>query len=310
MSQHLDQEKALIFEIKGNSLDDGPGIRTVIFFKGCPLRCVWCHNPESIRKAVEISFDKKECIGCDACIKICPSGALDRAAPYFIDASKCTLCMKCFEVCPSEALSQVGKLKSMDEIMREIRKDLPFFRTSGGGVTLSGGEPTLHMDFCACLLREVKSLGVSSLIETCGLFDLDRFKACVYPNLDIIYFDIKLMDDVEHERFCGTSNRRILENFEHLFALGLDGGAEVIPRIPLVPDITATSRNLTAIASYLGGFGVKKVELLQYNPLWMQKLEKICLSSDLANKDAMRTWMTPDALKACREIFRGFEMPS
>jgi len=302
------QNTALIFEIKGNSLDDGPGIRTVVFFKGCPLRCVWCHNPESIRNAVELSFDEKECLGCDSCIGACPCGALDRAAPHFIDTVRCTLCLKCVDACPSEALSRVGRFLTIDDVLEAVHKDLPFFKTSGGGVTLSGGEPTLHLDFIEILLKELKSMGISTLLETCGLFDMDRFADRVFPSLDMIYFDIKLMDEEEHKKFCGVSNHRILENFERLCGLSRTGGAEILPRIPLIPEITASSRNLEAIASYLRGLGVSRVEILPYNPLWMQKLRKIGVSSDWGGKEIMQTWMKPSAVEACRDIFRDFEM--
>jgi pyruvate formate lyase activating enzyme len=311
MSKHLEntsQEEALIFEIKGNSLDDGPGIRTVVFFKGCPLRCVWCHNPESIKREIEISFDKNECVKCDSCIEVCPTGTLDHSAPYFINTNTCTLCMKCIEVCPSEALSQVGRYLTIDDVIKVIHKDLPFFKTSGGGVTLSGGEPTLSMKFIATLLREVKSMGISTLLETCGLFDIETFMKLVYPHLDIIYFDIKLMDETEHRKYCGASNHTILENFQRLYELSGDSGVEILPRIPLIPEITATSHNLTSIASYLHKLGARKVAILPYNPLWLQKLEKIGQSSNLAGKKIMQAWITSDVVKRWKEIFKDFEL--
>ncbi len=132
----MSHERDLILEIKGNSLDDGPGIRTVVFFKGCPLNCVWCHNPESKKKAIELSWDSKECIGCKSCIEVCRANAISVKNPYYIDRSKCTLCFECVDVCPSGALSRVGKYMTVNEIMKEILKDKPFFITSGGGVTL------------------------------------------------------------------------------------------------------------------------------------------------------------------------------
>ena len=135
----------LIMEIKGNSLDDGPGIRSVVFYKGCPLSCVWCHNPESKKASMEISFDANICIDCGSCRDVCPQKALARQNRFYIDRSKCTLCFLCVDACPSGALDKVGKTMYVDEIIKKILPDKPFFDTSGGGVTLSGGEPTLYM---------------------------------------------------------------------------------------------------------------------------------------------------------------------
>ncbi|MFW6113673.1 MAG: glycyl-radical enzyme activating protein, partial [Actinomycetota bacterium] len=211
--KRLGGKDPLILDIKGNSLDDGPGIRTVIFFKGCPLSCVWCHNPESKRTGPEISFDAGECIGCDSCIGVCERGALSRSNPVFIDRDKCDLCMRCVDECPAQALSSVGRSMMVEGIVEEVEKDLPFFKTSGGGVTLSGGEPTLFMDFASRLLRLLKSLSVHTLVETCGYFDYLDFKTSLYPYLDLIYYDLKLYDPEEHRKYCGVPNKKILENF-------------------------------------------------------------------------------------------------
>lgn len=185
-------ENPLILAIKGNSLDDGPGIRSVVFFKGCPLSCVWCQNPEAKSTKLEISYETEECIRCDHCISICPKQALSRCNDYFIDRKRCDLCMKCVQECPAEALKQIGNKMDVNDIVREVRKDLPFFEISGGGVTLSGGEPTLFLSFLSCLLRELKRNGIHTLIETCGYFNLEKFMKYVYPYIDYIYYDIKL----------------------------------------------------------------------------------------------------------------------
>ena len=141
--------RPLILDIKGNSLDDGPGIRSVIFFKGCPLACTWCHNPESKRFEAEISFDAKACIGCDACLSACPQDALSRDNPFFIDRRRCDLCFRCIDACHSGALSRVGQEMGIAEIVARVLDYKPFYDTSGGGVTLSGGEPTVYMDFAS-----------------------------------------------------------------------------------------------------------------------------------------------------------------
>ncbi|HHO76692.1 MAG TPA: glycyl-radical enzyme activating protein [Deltaproteobacteria bacterium] len=301
-------DKALIFEVKGNSLDDGPGIRTVIFFKGCPLNCVWCHNPEGKSKKPEISFDKNECIMCGTCLEICPEGALDRENPFYIDPARCTLCMKCIDKCPSSALSLVGMYWGIDDLVAVIEKDLPFFKNSGGGVTLSGGEPTMHMDFISLLLRRIRPLGINTLIETCGLFDLRHFMDKVYPWLSTIYFDIKILDEPAHRKYCGASNREILHNLEYLHRSCEKDGIELLIRIPLIPEITATRENLASIARYLKDLGILEIDILPYNPLWPEKCDKIgigpCSDDDMVSVQ----WMSHEEIERCRAVFDGFNL--
>lgn len=298
----------LILDIKGNSLDDGPGIRTVVFFKGCPLSCVWCHNPESKRSGVEISFDAGECVGCDTCMDVCPESALDRANPDFIDRGKCTLCFECAGQCPSGAISRVGRVVAVEEIVSEVKKDMPFFKTSGGGVTLSGGEPTLFMEYCGRLARALRGLGVHTILETCGHFDMRGFEELVHPFIDAVYFDLKLIDPGEHKEQCGVSNELILENFKSLYERYHAGGTEVLPRIPLIPGITATDSNLEMFAGFLREEGAGRVALMPYNPLWIEKDRKVGGHSLLVDRQQMTTWMNPAAVKRCRSIFKGFEV--
>ncbi|PIP38023.1 MAG: glycyl radical-activating protein [Desulfobacterales bacterium CG23_combo_of_CG06-09_8_20_14_all_51_8] len=293
----------LILDIKGNSLDDGPGIRTVVFFKGCPLSCVWCHNPESKRAAPEISFDRNECVGCDTCIQICPEKALDRNNPFFIDRTRCTLCNACVINCPSGALSMVGREMTVEEIVAFAAKDKPFFENSGGGVTLSGGEPTLHMDFLSGLLNRFKAEGIHTLVETCGLFDFSAFADKILPWVDSIYYDIKLYDPDAHRNFCGVKNDRILKNFSKLNTLSTSKRFELLPRTPLIPDITATEKNLTQIAEFLADQGVRQTRLLGYNPLWHEKNEKIGIQNSFKNQKEMTAWMPKEKIETCRAIF-------
>lgn len=297
------QLSPLILDIKGNSLDDGPGIRSVVFFKGCPLACIWCHNPESKGSGEEISYDAKECIGCDTCLSNCPRGALSRVNPLYVDRARCDLCFACTEFCPSGALSSVGREMSIEEIAAKVIVDKPFFETSGGGVTLSGGEPTLFMDFVSQLLSLLKTHGIGTLLETCGQFDLDRFMDRLYPYLDAIYYDIKLMDSKAHERYCGVSNARILDNFTRLHASAAADGRTLLPRIPLIPDITDTTENITGIAGFLGCLGVKKAALLAYNPLWHEKSAKIGADDPWRDNPRMSSWPERERLERAREIF-------
>ncbi len=292
----------LMLDIKGNSLDDGPGIRTVIFFKGCPLSCVWCHNPESKKSSQEIAFDKKECVDCGTCRKLCPMGALGPNNPFYIDRDKCDLCLKCVEACPSGALAKVGKKMTLPEIVSIIKKDLPFYQNSGGGVTLSGGEPTLFMEFTSALLQELKKLGLHTILETCGHFQLPQFDKLVYPYLDSIYFDLKIINPEEHKRFCGVPNDRIILNFKELYQRSLNKGVPILPRIPLIPGITATKSNLEQIAEFLRTNHVNHVAILDYNPLWHAKAEKIGLKPLVERK----SWMSKAEIRECQDIFKNF----
>jgi pyruvate formate lyase activating enzyme len=297
------QRTPLILDVKGNSLDDGPGIRTVVFFKGCPLSCAWCHNPESKGAAQDISFDSRECIGCGTCLSLCPRGALSKKNPFYIDRNRCDLCFTCVNECPSGALARVGKEMTVEEIAGKVLLDKPFFDTSGGGVTLSGGEPTLHMSFASRLLELLNTRGIHTLLETCGLFDSDAFINEMYPYLDAIYFDIKLIDDVAHRRYCGVSNTKILGNLSMLIELTAGDGVSFLPRVPLIPDITDTAENIEGIARFLTGRSVKKAAFLTYNPLWPEKNVKIGAENTLKADSVIRTWPARERLARARDIF-------
>ena len=293
----------LILDIKGNSLDDGPGIRTVIFFKGCPLDCVWCQNPESKRTVAEIAFDAKECINCGRCLDLCPEGALSRENPFYIDRDACTLCFTCIEECPARALDRVGREMTVEDIVKAVVRDRPFFDTSGGGVTLSGGEPALFCDFVSRLLQALKGERIHTLIETCGQFRLDAFESLMLPYLDAVYFDIKLMDARLHREYCGVSNETIVENFVRLKLLCAGRKVVLLPRVPLIPGITERESNLAAIALFLKEQGAPRVQLLPYNPLWHEKTDKIGAANSLRQNASMTTWLDKKRIEACREIF-------
>lgn len=293
----------LIINIKGNSLDDGPGIRTVIFFKGCPLSCIWCHNPESRSPAAEISFDKCKCIGCNSCIEKCSVGALSRTNQYFVDRGRCTLCFECIPECPANALSRVGIEISRDDIIDRIIKDKPFYDTSGGGVTFSGGESTMHMEFISEILTELRKRGIHTLIETCGLFNFDRFRELILPYIDTIYMDIKLMDTESHKLYCGVDNDAILSNFIKLHELSVLGEFELMPRIPLIPGITDAVENLSSIAHFLHTHFVKEVRLLPNNPIWYDKCETIGISNQIDEESTLRKWYPAEALDSAKLIF-------
>ncbi|MCP4115347.1 MAG: glycyl-radical enzyme activating protein [Desulfobacteraceae bacterium] len=293
----------LILDIKGNSLDDGPGIRSVIFLKGCPLSCAWCHNPESKNSGVEISFDPELCVGCGTCMDTCTEKALSRETPFFINREKCTLCFDCVRACPSTALEQVGKEMDIDTIVQSVTRDKPFFDASGGGVTFSGGEPTLFTEFLGRAAQAFKEKGVQVLVETCGLFDGRRFDTLVYPHVDLIYFDIKLMDSQAHKKYCGRSNTTILDNFRTLFRRYREGGVKVLPRTPLIPGITDTRDNISAIIDFYKQEKVGETRLLPYHPLWRDKIKKLGISRPAEKDMETDQWMAKETLAACEKEF-------
>jgi pyruvate formate lyase activating enzyme len=295
---------ALLLSVKENSLDDGPGVRSVVFFKGCPLSCVWCHNPESRRRSVELSYDAAECVaGCDACVRVCTQAAISRESPSFVDRQRCDLCFECLSVCPSEAITRVGVATDTADIVRRVLRDKAFFDKSGGGVTLSGGEPTRQMESASALARALKDESVRVLLETCGHFSLKRFDALLYPWLDDIYFDLKLYDCAQHRHWCGVPNRAILRNFAELHARSLRGGVRVLPRIPLIPNVTATDGNLRAFARLLTELGVPRVRLLPYNPTWAGKMTKIGMPVPAGLDPAWDGWMPREEVRRCEAIF-------
>jgi len=297
------KDSPLILEIKGNSLDDGPGIRTVVFFKGCPLDCSWCHNPESKTCQVELSYDAKQCIGCGACVDSCPQGAISKNHRFFVDRRVCQLCFTCADNCPSGAMSKAGRQIDMNDLLTQVMRDKPFYLTSGGGVTLSGGEPTLHMDFLSELLRHLHQNDVHTLLETCGHFNFNQFEQKLSPYIDTIYMDLKLFDPGEHEAHCGVGNQLILENFERLLELSRSGMFELLPRTPLVPGITDKKENLGAIAGFLKAHGVQQAKLLSYNPTWHAKVSMMGKDNPLADQAEMNAWMSTEDIQNCKDIF-------
>jgi len=295
--------RTLVLEIKGNSLDDGPGIRSVVFFKGCPLSCLWCHNPESKRVGVEISFQADECVACDTCLDVCSFDALSRESPFFVDRERCTLCFECADQCPSGALARVGTDMAVETVVAKVLKDKPFYDTSGGGVTFSGGEPTLHLDFLSQVLSRLKSADIHTLIETCGHFNLEKFRERIYPHTDMIFYDIKIINELDHKRYCGQGNKLILKNFTELHKQWLEGGVEIRPRIPLIPGITDSPENIDAIISLFREAGVTKTHLMPYHPLWQAKNRQIGIEAAESECLEMDRWIADDQVKHCEKKF-------
>jgi len=292
----------LVLDIKGNSLDDGPGIRSAVFFKGCPLNCIWCHNPESKSLKAEISYDKDSCIACSTCLPSCPKGVLDPKRSGLIDRSQCDLCFKCTEVCPAKALSKVGREMDMDELIKKLLSDKPFYDISGGGVTLSGGEATMCTEWVGMLAKKLSEEGINVLLETCGLFDYEKVSEYILPYLKNIYCDIKIFDRDMHIKYCGVPNDKILENIKRMKEDSSKYGYAFLPRTPLIPGITDTKENLEAISGFLKEIGITRTVLLPYNPTWYSKVDKIgaSISDELKGKNS---WQSKEQLSAAREIY-------
>lgn len=262
----------LIIDIKRGSHEDGPGIRSVVFFKGCPLRCIFCQNPEAQNPGAEIAFNADACTGCGACVEACPNQANQLELPGRIRRDRCQCCGACADACPARGLRLIGKPYTVDQLQEVLLRDQSFYRHSGGGVTLSGGECTLYPRFTEALLRALKGQGVHLALQTCGHFDYGEFSAAMLPHLDLIYFDLKIADPHKHREHTGRSNHKIIENIRRLLA---QGDVEVHPRIPLVPGVTDSEENLTALVKILRQAGAKRVSLLPYNPLGLQMAENL-----------------------------------
>ena len=257
----------LIVDIKRNSLEDGPGIRSVVFFKGCPLHCTFCQNPETQDPKVEIIFSARECIRCGECAEACLQGAIDLQFPGRIRRQSCIRCGRCAGVCPGKGLRVIGTYYPPETLTEILLRDLAFYKHSGGGVTLSGGECTQYPDYLECLLNLLKTRGVHIVLETSGYFDFGHFDQKVLPYIDLVYFDIKFADSYLHREYTGRSNRLIFDNFRRLFRTRK---VKIYPRIPMIPGVTATRENLSAIVDFLCKAGAENVSLLPYNPLGME----------------------------------------
>jgi pyruvate formate lyase activating enzyme len=268
----MEERRPLIVDIKRSSLDDGPGIRTVVFFKGCPLRCVFCHNPEAQASGPELAFAPERCLACGACAAACPRGAIDLGSPSRVDRSRCELCGRCAEACPADALRRIGEYWPVEALVELLVRDEPFYRRSGGGVTFSGGECTLFPGYLGEVLRRLKARGVHVAIETSGAFEYASFERDLLPWLDLILFDVKLVDPEASLRYLGQSSLRMLENLGRLLG---EPGVEVRPRIPLIPGITDSGENLEAVVETLRRLGARDVQLLPYNPLGLEMYARL-----------------------------------
>ncbi len=264
----------LVAAIKRHSLEDGPGIRTAVFLKGCALRCSFCQNPETRDPRTEIGFSAASCLSCGRCALACPRGAASTSGPERIDRDLCDRCGRCAEACPTGSLHVVGRSYAPEELVAEILRDRPYWRHSGGGVTFSGGECLLYPRYLEDVLRLLAAEDVHVAVQTAGWFDYDRCARRVWPYVRLIQFDVKLADSRTHRIHCGRGNDRILANLRRLLA---EPHIEVQPRVPLVPGVTDAPGNLEAIVALLLAAGAERLTLLPYNPLCVSAAARVGL---------------------------------
>ncbi len=269
----------LIFDIKRYAIHDGPGIRTTVFFKGCPLNCPWCHNPEGQDSKPELSFNKTRCLeGCSECIKICPQNALSRVDHHIsIDREKCDLCGECAPVCPTQALEIIGRKLSAEEVMEEIEKDRVFYEESGGGVTFSGGEPLAQLEFLNSVLDKCRKKGIHTVLDTCGYVSFDEL-AKIADKIDLFLYDFKLIDDKKHKEATGVSNKLILDNLKKLSVKG----RKIVVRIPIIEGVNDDNENITETAKFIASLpGIKEISLLPYHKGGRQKYTRLSKDSKM-----------------------------
>lgn len=281
-----------IFNIQKFSINDGPGIRTTVFMKGCPLNCLWCHNPESKSRKTEIFFDARKCVGCRSC-EVCPYGChVFTDTEHIFNREKCIACGKCAAECYTDALELVGTEKSVEEIIAEVMKDEAFYENSGGGMTLSGGEPMFQFDFTYELLKRAKENGLHTCIETCGFAKWEQYEK-IAELVDIFLFDYKETDPGKHKEFTGVTNELILENLKKLD----EKGCKTVLRCPIIPGLNDTDEHFTGIAKTANSLrNVLEINVEPYHPLGKGKSEmlgKEYFSDDLsfADDNAVKEWI-------------------
>ena len=298
--------EGVVFDIQRFALHDGPGIRTTVFLKGCPLRCVWCCNPESQSSKPQLAFDATKCTGCGKCINICPQHAiLEDGDKITIDFNACDSCGQCVEVCTDNALSIFGYVAEAHKIMHEVLKDSDYYRISGGGLTISGGEAMAQFDFTKELLKQAKQNHIHTVIETSGYADKDKFRR-IMPFVDLFLLDIKLVNNSSHRKYAGVENRMILNNLDFLYHCG----AEIQLRCPIIPGINDDQehfRNLCELSHQYKN--LKGIELLAYHDYGTSKYIKTGKNYELkdiktVSKTQRENWYVQLEQMGCENLIR------
>lgn len=272
----------LILNIQRFSIQDGPGIRTTVFLKGCPLGCVWCHNPESMSPLRQIVFLQNRCIGCGECGRHCPGAKIDggeRALPP--GHEHCLLCGACIEACPTQARQMAGTEMTVQQVLAEVLQDRVFYEASGGGVTFSGGEPLAQPEFLRGLLAACRAHGLHTAVDTCGMARLEDL-AAVAPLTDLFLYDLKMMDEEKHRRFTRVSNATILDNLRSLGRLH----EQIWVRVPIIPGFNDSPADLEAAARFVAGIiGVRQVNLLPFHKTGLGKLRRLGRASEMSETE-------------------------
>jgi pyruvate formate lyase activating enzyme len=263
--------KANIFNIQKFSIHDGPGIRTTVFFKGCQLKCIWCHNPESQNFKKEILYNKNKCTLCGNCVKTCQNNAIEINNNFLkMNMDKCTFCGDCTVCCINSARQIAGKEYTVDEVMEEVLKDRVFYKNSKGGATLSGGEPLIYAEFVEELLMKLKKENIHTAVDTCGCVDFKVLER-VSRYTDLFLYDLKTMDDEKHILYTGVSNINIIDNLIKLSEIHNN----INLRLPLIEGINADEDNILGILRLIKKTNIKKINLLPYHDIAMHKYEKL-----------------------------------
>jgi pyruvate formate lyase activating enzyme len=277
--------EAAILDIQRMSTEDGPGLRTTVFFKGCNLACPWCHNPESIGRKPDPVWYAQKCLGCNICGKICPQGSISRDEEGSIrfDRSRCLGCGSCAGECPGGAIDLKGRPMAVDLLFAELVKDRAYFGT-GGGVTLSGGEVMMQHEAALVLARRLREAGIGVAVDTAGCYDFCILKAML-PYTDLILYDLKIFDAAEHRRITGSDNASILDNYRRL----METGARVWVRTPVIEGATGTAENIEALGRFIAGAGLpEKWELCAFNNLCRDKYERLDLDWAYKNTELVK----------------------
>lgn len=288
-------EKANIFQVKHFAVHDGPGIRTTVFFKACPLKCIWCHNPEGLGPQRELSFVEHKCTNCQGCVSVCPNGAhyTDENGVHRFNRELCVSCGACVDACYNSCLTLYGTEASSDELLKELLEDRDFYDSSQGGVTLSGGECLMQADFCRELLKKLKQHGISTAVDTCGFVSRSALDK-VIPYTDLFLYDLKAADEEVHIKCTGQSNKLILENLSYLSSLGKP--LEI--RIPYVPDFNSDQmEKLSDIIAPLAS--VTGVRVLGYHNFAKSKYSSLGIPCTLPER-----LPEPEELEKAKEVLK------